>query len=388
MGRRGIKAAPLEVYHHEPDISGFDLIVAPVHLPPDNPTFKKAVDGGKAWITHHQAVGELLCGEKEFRVFEITGTHSKTTTALILAKILSAKRRIVSHTTRGVELWEGGNSQVLRAGLSITPGNVIVAMELARSCRADDLICEISLGGTGLADYGILTSFAGDYKIADETRWASKAKLQMVDLASFESKLIANVDTNTAPDLSFGIDGDVQCDAKEIRAGKTRCDLELGEGFDPKSYVTGLSAAVAAAMEAGFPIEDIVSSLKGFEGFSGRMKRTYEAGVIVYDNSNSGLKLSGVEEGLDYAKGEGLLGLVVGEEAETVCEGMDIPGLVELLKTRREEIDVLVLVGERLESYAQELGALTAPDLPAGNIRAKESLKKGDRLLSCVKCFR
>ncbi len=388
MERRGIKAEAIEVYHHEPDISGFDLIVAPVHLPPDNPTFKKAIDGGKAWITHHQAVGELLCGEKEFRIFEITGTHSKTTTALILAKILSAKRRVVSHTTRGIELWEGGNSQVLRAGLSITPGNVIEAMELARSFRADDLICEISLGGTGLADYGILTSFAGDYKIADDAKWASKAKLQMVDLASLDSKLIANVDTNTASDRSFGIGGDVQCDAKEIRTRKASYGLELGEGFDPKSYVTGLSVAVAAAMESGFPIEDIVSSLKGFEGFSGRMKRTYEAGVIVYDNSNSGLKLSGVEEGLDYAKGEGLLGLVVGEEAETVCEGMDVPGLVELLKTRREEMDILVLVGERLETYSQELGALTAPDLPAGNIRAKESLKKGDRLLSCVKCFR
>ncbi len=78
--------------------------------------------------------------------------------------------------------------------------------------------------------------------------------------------------------------------------------------------------------------------------------------------------------------------LVVGEEAETVCEGMDIPGLVELLRQRRKEIDDLVLVGKRLEPWAEMLEAGTAQDLEAGKAMAK---KEGlTRLLLCVKCFR
>ncbi|MDF0591633.1 coenzyme F430 synthase, partial [Methanotrichaceae archaeon Mx] len=84
----------------------------------------------------------------------------------------------------------------------------------------------------------------------------------------------------------------------------------------------------------------------------------------------------------------GRLALVSGEEAETVCEGMDIPQLVEILSRRREEIDLLILVGERLKPYVQGLKARYAPDLDSGLAAANEALKGGDRIISCVKCFR
>jgi len=388
MREKGLDAEALEVYHHEPDISGFDVLASPVHLPPGNPALEAAKALGIETVTHHRAVGALLFEDKDFRVFEITGTHSKTSTALVLSRILSFERKVVSHTTRGVELWQGGESQIIKAGLSITPGNVIYAFDAARANEADDLICEISLGGTGLADYGVLTSFAGDYRIANDSMWASKAKLQMVELAAPGSKLVANADTGTAPDLSFGEGGKVQCTSKELRMGQDRCALELGENFDPQSYLTALSAASAVAIASGLGPVKIASALKGFDGLRGRMKRTYEKGMIVYDNSNSGLKVSGVEEALDYSLGEGQLGLVVGEEAETVCEGMNVPELVELLRLRREGIDVLILVGERLEPYAAKLRASTAPDLVSGQSIVEGALDRGDRILTCVKCFR
>ena len=87
MRGRGIEAAALEVYHAAPEVSPFDLIVAPVHLPPKNPALTEARRLGKETITHHRAVGELLAGDPEFRPFEVTGTVGKTTTALILARI-------------------------------------------------------------------------------------------------------------------------------------------------------------------------------------------------------------------------------------------------------------------------------------------------------------
>ena len=183
----GLEAEALEVYHHTPSVAGYDLVVAPVHLSPKNPVMAEARRLGKRVITHHQAVGELLGPKLEsapaLKVFEVTGTHSKTTTALLLSKMLSARRKAVSHTTRGIELWSGGSSRLLHQGLSITPGNVIPAMAEAVSHRADALVLEISLGGTGLADFGVLTSFSGDYMIAGRTKWASTAKLQMVSLA-------------------------------------------------------------------------------------------------------------------------------------------------------------------------------------------------------------
>ena len=390
MRARGIEAAALEVYHNTRDVSAFDLIVAPVHLSPENPALKEANRLGKEVVTHHRAVGDLLAGERNFRAFEVTGTRGKTTTALILARILSARGTVASHTTRGIEVWRDGKSEVVTSGLSITPANVIRAFDAAKESGAADLVCEVSLGGTGLADFGVLTSFAGDYKVAGGTLWASTAKLQMVSLSKRGSKLIAGEDAGISADVIFGPGsrGSVWCDGREILAGGERADLSLGKGFDPDSYIAAISGAAATALAAGLSLEEVASALEGFEGLGGRMKETWQDGISVLDNSNSGLRAQGVEAALDRIGGGGKLALVAGEEAETVCEGMDLPALLDLLDRRRREIDLLILVGERLAPYAPGLLALSAQDLDSGLALAKAELNKGDRIISCVKCFR
>jgi UDP-N-acetylmuramyl pentapeptide synthase len=337
---------------------------------------------GKRIITHHQAVGELL--RPSIPVFEVTGTHSKTSTALLLAGILSFNKKVVSHTTRGIELWQDGSSGLLEVGLSIAPGNVIYALDAAAAEEASSLVCEVSLGGTGLADCGILTSFSGDYRIARGTKWASTAKLQMISLAKKGSCLAANTDAKIAPDLSFGEKGMVRAEQKWLFLGKDCFPLDMGEDLDFPSYQTALSASAAAAYSRGLTGEEIAIALEGFDGFPGRMKILHQDGLTIMDSSGSGLKLRDVERALDISSGR--LALVVGEESQTVCEGMDVAGLVELLRDRREEIQLLILVGERLSPWAEELRAGYAPDLFSGRQMAEGA--EVDRLLLCVKCFR
>ncbi len=115
MVKSGLLAEAFEVYHHTPDLAGFDLVVAPVHLAPDNPALALAKTAKKKIITHHQAVGELLRGRVDpaMQVFEVTGTHSKTSTALLLAMMLSWQKKVLSHTTRGLEIWQDGKSRLL-----------------------------------------------------------------------------------------------------------------------------------------------------------------------------------------------------------------------------------------------------------------------------------
>jgi len=382
MVQSGIEAQALEVYHHNPSVASFNLIVAPVHLWPGNPALFSARHLGKRIITHHQAVGELL--QPRMLMFEVTGTHSKTSTALLLARILSFRQLVVSHTTRGIELWQDGSSRVLEVGMSIAPGNVICALDVAGAEDADALVCEISLGGTGLADCGILTSFSGDYRIARGTKWASTAKLQMVALAKEGSVLVANADAKISPDLSFGKGGTVRAEPEMLSLGRDCLPLHLGVDLDFPSYQTALSAAAAAAYSHGLPGEEIARALEGFDGFPGRMKVLRQEGLTILDSSCSGLKLRDVRRALDISSGR--LALVVGEEAQTVCEGMDVPGLVELLRERRGEIHLLILVGERLLPWAGELKAGSAPDLASG--RQMVEREEIDRLLLCVKCFR
>jgi UDP-N-acetylmuramyl pentapeptide synthase len=275
---------------------------------------------------------------------------------------------------------------MIQAGLSITPGNVIHAVEAAEANQAEYLVCEVSLGGTGLADIGVLTSFAGDYRIAQGTAWASAAKLQMVALAKEGSMIVANADVKISSDVSFGQEGFVWASPDKLHFGNEAIDLELGRDLDIPGYVTAISAAAAACHASGLCKEEVSEALEGFDGFAGRMQITREAGLEIYDSSNSGLKVSDVERALDRISG-GRVGLVVGEEAETVCEGMDVPRLIDLLRIRRSEIDQLVLVGDRIAPWAVDLKAKTAPDLAAG-IEIARASGGIDRLLSCVKCFR
>ncbi|HWQ19096.1 MAG TPA: coenzyme F430 synthase [Methanotrichaceae archaeon] len=385
MVDQGISAHALEVYHHTQEMEGYDLVVAPVHLWPGNPALAQARRLGIKVITHHQAVGEILSAG--MTVFEITGTRGKTTTALLLSRVLSMQKRVVSHTTRGIEIWENGSCRRVQSGLSIAPGNVIPALESAESNGAGAFVCEVSLGGTGLADYGLITSLDGDYLIGKGAMWASTAKLQMASLARPEMKLICGPGVKISSEMPFGPGGRVQAERDCLSLGSETVPIELGSGLDFSSYEHALSGSAAAALAFGMGLEDVASGIRGFDGFGGRMKVTSSGGITVYDNSNSGLKVSGVEKALDLASGgSGSLALVVGEESETVCEGMDVPCLVELLRRRRQEIGLLVLVGDRLKPYAGELKADTARNLSTGQDLARSG--GHERLVSCVKCFR
>ena len=388
MVESGLQAEAFEVYHHNPDLSSFDLIVSPVHLSPHNPALEKArrEGKGKAVVSHHQAVGDLLrqCSPAD-EIFEVTGTHSKTSTALLLALILSLHRKVISHTTRGLEIWQDGRSAILEKGLSIAPANVVRAVQAAEDSGVASLICEVSLGGTGLADYGILTSLSGDYMIASGSKWASTAKLQMLSLAKKEMKFIADRETGISADHPFGIGSGIYACPDRLVLGKEEVILDLGPDLDFPAYQTAISAASAAANAAGLGCRDIAEALYGFDGFPGRMKIRRLGHQTIFDCSNSGLKVRDVQRALDRARGSDLAA-VVGEDSKTVCEGMDIPALSDLLRRRRGELSRLILVGERLQSLAEELGAEAAVDLEEGLEKAQKSRPK--RLLSSVKCFR
>lgn len=386
MVESGLQAEAFEVYHHTPDLAEYDLIVSPVHLSPEIPVLIEARRQRKRMITHHQAVGELLMAEVSgMRVFEVTGTHSKTSSAILLSMILSRQERVLSHTTRGLEIWHGGKSRILQTGLSITPGNVIRAVQAAKADNATSLVCEISLGGTGLADFGILTSLSGDYLIADGTKWASTAKLQMISLSKRGATILANRDARISPDVSFADGGSIYAKPDSLVFPGEKVHLNLGADLDFWGYETAIAAAAAAADRADVARSDIAAALDGFDGLPGRMKIRRLEDRTVFDCSNSGLKVKDIARALDRAYGPNLVA-VVGEDAKTVCEGLNIPALVDLLRSRRDEISRLILVGERLFPLAEDLRAATACNLQEG-LETAESISP-KRLLSCVKCFR
>ncbi len=183
--------------------SGFDIIVAPVHLDPAYPMLVEARAQKKGILSHHEIVGEILKNDSRLsgiKTVEVTGVKAKTSTSSLLADMLSRHFEVVLHTSRGLEYWKAGISSLIYRGLSITPGSILVAVEkvFEAGLRPDFFIFEISIGGTGTADLGILTTLSPDYGIANNTALASEAKLQLVKLAKAGSTLLINVGAKKA----------------------------------------------------------------------------------------------------------------------------------------------------------------------------------------------
>jgi len=435
---------------------GFDLLVAPVHLDSAYPMLSEARSNGKKILSHHEIVGKILKNDSRLsgiKTIEITGVKAKTSTASLLADMLSRKFDIALHTSRGLEIWKGGISSLIYRGLSITPGNILVAVEkiFAIGFRPDFFIFEISIGGTGNADIGILTTLSPDYLIGNNTSLASEAKLQLVRGAKPGSTLILNAGAKKALEITkkiqakvltfkdpfdleilentdkiadFALEKRKYTELQSISSNLSTSSVpsklpelpvaptssgpllnlmrmeneifsaSLLAGYNISAYMTAFIAASAAALELGVECEAIVAVLEGFRGLLGRMQEGKLNGITLIDNSNSGMDILSAEKAFEYAllkkKDEKKIGgiiLILGEEASQVCEGLSPVSVQDLIKKLGMKYKQIILVGERMKAIVPK-NAIYAASLTEGLAKASELANKEDIILSSVKCFR
>lgn len=396
-------------------IDDIDMVIVPVHLDPEYKMLRQARDMGKEVVTHHRIVGDILSCDKDIacsKIIEITGTKAKTSTASILADMLSRKFSVILHTTRGLEHWENGKPFMIYQGLSIAPGSILHAVKKTisyspKNIVPDVFIFEVSIGGTGHADIGILTTITQDYKIANGTAWASDAKMQMLDNAKSGSTLVINCTddivtghtiSKMVKSLTFSDSKDCKADvnlalnnnAIVINSGKLTFVANTQSGYDIESYTTAMVAAATTALEMGIGIDEIRDTLANFSGLSGRMLTQVFEGKTLIDNSNSGMNITSVKKSLVYAlnmKKKGRIIMILGEEAAQVCEGLPPEDVFEFLRQQKHNIDELVLVGERMRAVKHD-NTYYADSLSQGLSVASGIASNDDLILSCVKCFR
>ena len=395
------------------NVSEFDILIAPVHLDPGYPMLVEAANNKIPVISHHVAVGVILRDTlKDCTVIEITGTRAKTSTSILLAEILSRNKKVISHTSRGLEDWS--KERIIKKGLSITPASILHAADLVKEAgiKPDVFIFEISLGGTGIADIGVITTIVDDYKIANNTKLASEAKRMMILDAKPQSTLVINYDAlrffgacrrdikifsfsdsvNAAANVyyeNFGSEGGTIAYYIDVRKGKIK--LRGTQDYDLISYRTAFVCASAVALAMDIEIDQIERSLKEFKGAKGRMRKTALAGRTLIDNSNSGMDIKSAEKALDYAKSEeGRIVMVLGEDAKEVCEGLDPIKVEQFIEKHLDEMYSFVLVGERMKPLASKNihKIYHAGDLSEGIEFAQQLTREKDIIISCVKCFR
>ncbi len=404
-------------------VGAFDLLAAPVHLDPAYPMLVEARQARKPVLSHHRIVGIILAKDPHLagvRTVEITGVKAKTSTASLLADMLSRKFPVVLHTSRGLEAWKGGVPSEIRKGLSITPGSILVAVDSAfeAGLRPEYFIFEISIGGTGNADLGILTTLTPDYGIANNSSLAGEAKLQLVRTAKAGSVLVLNaavekalenteekiqgaVKKITFRDPFYPESGETADFVLESEEGSVRCLFKnremfcarLQPGYNSSAYRTAFVAASAAALELGVESGTVVETLEEFGGLAGRMQEKELEGIALIDNSNSGMDIRSAEKALEYAllkkkdERKQKIFLVLGEEAAQVCEGLPPEAVQGFVEKYGKKFERIVLVGERMRDIRAGNVAYAA-SLQEGLSEASKLAGKADIIISSVKCFR
>jgi UDP-N-acetylmuramoylalanine-D-glutamate ligase len=172
----------------------YDLIVVPVHFPFNRNSNKV--------ITHHEAVKMLIGNNIDFPIVEITGSFGKTTSIKCAISFLRRKFSILCLISNEILFIDKNNESILLNNNSTTPANIIKAIELCPK-RPDIAIFEVSLGGTGLADLGIIKNVYDNYPIAKGTSSALEAKLSMIRNKKPEGKILLNADDPLLRNISI-----------------------------------------------------------------------------------------------------------------------------------------------------------------------------------------
>ena len=324
--------------HKNPGTESDFMIVAPVHCNLEYP-----VD-----MTHHEAVGFILKDRINIPIIEVTGVKGKTSVVWILKEILKDFNPLVL-SSLGVEVIDDGKWKVLKSDISITPASIIESMKLSEGYEIGICIFETSLGGTGLADVGILTNIVENYPISCNTKVASDAKLQIFkskavacEINSFNSMYSEFMEkTNTfgnstddrnhanltASQIRFGL---VKTDFKiELEDFKTSSNNILNESievstFAPSPYhVINVLSAVCASLSIGVPLEKIKEGLNNFKGVKGRTSIEEHDGIRDIKEINPGLNVTAVKKALLMMEDMDNVGVIFGGKYGITCEEID-----------------------------------------------------------------
>jgi hypothetical protein len=448
LGELGIDCEAIDVYRGGdlPKFSNEDVVIAPVHLGSGNPFLKGALEGRCKILSHHLVVRGLF-NLKNFLKgsvkIEITGTIGKTSAAVVLASILKRDgKSVLLHSSSGTyqidERWKAMEK------CSITPANILFVAEkaLKDEFTPDFAIFETSLGFTGMGDVNILTSLKEDYMIASNTRWASEVKLDSIKNLKSNSLLVAPSELfrrlevkNLIPssknlrflglqikDLqsslnTFGGQEDslyMVCKESTAASGKNSemsmvyDDLKTIDGekisgkidFCPEDiffflkdfYGYPISSSVATALSLNVEEDKIKKFLDGFSGIENRMEFRKERGIDILDNSNSGTRLTHLENVLAFARSDRKykrIFLIAGEESEYICDGFSPLDAKTVLSRGKRYFDGLVCVGNGYHldqgNNFDCVGKKTLDDAMEYTLSMAE---KGDLIVSFVKTWR
>ncbi|MHA1378823.1 MAG: coenzyme F430 synthase [Candidatus Helarchaeota archaeon] len=372
----------------EISLNNKDIVIAPVHCDPK--FLSKAIEKKIPIFTFHKIVGNLLRSEllNKF-IVEITGTRGKTTTALVLANFLSYEKDVLCLSSRGLELFKSGRSTCLNKDIEIAPPYLLKVKEYLTEFEI--AVFEISLGGTGLADIGVITNIIEDYPIANSTQVASFGKKQILELAKENSLILFNNDDENTKKLvektktiarliSFGETGEFRAKRPVINSFNKSVPLEINYnaffnsiingnmscnifgGLIGKGYFYAFLIYIGVALVLNIDKNKIVENLERFKGIKNRLEFSRINGCWILTDMNSGVSHLSIQMALDslypYLKLNDSKIVLVIDTVSRVCEKISEAKIQKIISDKKFLIDEVYATNSKIGKPFQDLNQL------------------------------
>ncbi|MCW3129734.1 MAG: coenzyme F430 synthase [Methanophagales archaeon] len=387
----------------------YDLVIAPVHLNPNFEVVRQTLKMEIPIVNHHEAVKEIAALKNLFagiKVVEVTGTVGKTAVCELICQLLNKEKfEVLSHTSSSTR-FKSVEKGVLFPRIGSTPANMLKVMEIARekNLKPNIAVFEVSLGLTGAGNVGVITSLKADYRIAGGTKDASVVKRgSMKNYESKHGSIIVHpgslrTDEEMVANTFGNKDNSLWISKRENKVIFNRLRTITGDSisgeiafksfdlFGGEYYRNSLEAAFCAVLSLGIPPEEVNTNISAVKG---RMKLEKLKGRFLIDNSNSGTKLKFLDEITRMARqySEKMI-LIVGEESQYVCEGVDLEEVKQVVKNVVSDFVEIIIVGEEFRDKIGGENVFFSDDLDSALEKAVNDSEEGFVIVSNVKTWR
>lgn len=351
----------------EDSVTGhYDLAVMPCHCP-DN--FLEGASVEKR-IYFSEAVGEFI--ENGCRRIEITGVKGKTSTCYLLAGMLEADgRKVFLSTSRGRGPWKDGKIEPMEMCSIAPPYMLTLPTE-----GYDDVICEVSLGGSGKADMAGITNLIEDYGIAKDTRKASEAKVAAI---CGGINVVRREETEMWKAVGRGTVAGYGGRIKKLEKPEFGKPLKIAVEYDGETeialrgdylalqYLEAMDMALEMAYRLNVSKKSVLDALTSFGGVPGRGEISVKDGVRHIKERNPGISRLSVDRTLELLDEMGVLDnavMIVDPVSKKVCDKMHMGGIIAAAE--RHGVELIVTDGSGIR-----------PELPSGKTTVVEFIKEG-----------
>ncbi|HMS32785.1 MAG TPA: UDP-N-acetylmuramate--L-alanine ligase [Ignavibacteria bacterium] len=256
-----------------------ELVIYSAAVNEDNPEYLKAKSLGIRMVKRAEALGNIV---NDKFVISVSGTHGKTTTTAMIAKVLIESKLDPTVFVGGnIDYLDGGSSRIGKSNIA-----VVEADEYDRSFLQlkSDIIVITNIDLDHLDIYRDIDDIKDSFR-----NFIAKGKKGLQIIACGDEKNVVDVLKDRKDKILYGFSKVNDFTIKNISYGKTSIGFTLGMD-DLKIVVPGkhniFNAAAAYLTTKKFNVseEKFNQSFETFYGVKRRLELKYHNGVKIYDD--------------------------------------------------------------------------------------------------------